>query len=33
VEVKELGEQLGKAGPLDQAAMKDAFGRFVDRNQ
>lgn len=29
----EVGEELGAAKPLDANAMKDAFGRFVDRNQ
>jgi hypothetical protein len=29
----EVGEELGAAKPLDTSAMKDAFGRFVDRNQ
>jgi hypothetical protein len=27
-----VGEELGVARPLDTRAMKDAFGRFVDRN-
>jgi len=29
----EVGNELGKPGPLNTKAMKDAFGRFVDRNQ
>jgi hypothetical protein len=29
----EIGENWGKAGPLEADAMKDSFGRFVDRNQ
>ena len=29
----EVGEELGTAQPLDMNAMRDSFGRFVDRNQ
>ena len=29
----EVGEELGSVKPLDTSAMRDAFGRFVDRNQ
>lgn len=28
-----VDEELGQARPLDMNAMRDAFGRFVDRNQ